>query len=307
MTTKENLFLITGATGNTGTPTVKLLRDAGQRVRALVHNIDERSKSLEELGAEVAAGDFLDFDAVSSAMAGVTAAYFCYPIYPGGLLQATTIFAQAASEAGVHAVVNMSQISARREAKSNAARHHWLAERLLERTAMVTTHLRPTFFSEWINWAWVRRENEGVLRLPFGNGRHAAISGRDQANVIAAILQNPDPHDRQIYPLAGPEELDHYAIALKVQQILGIPVRYEPVTIPTFAAAVTAQGTTPCLVQPLTHVAQDYQDGIFGGTNNLVEVIGGSKPMTVEDYVAATRDEFNHDGRLALRDALLHA
>jgi len=30
----------------------------------------------------------------------------------------------------VHAVVNMSQISARREAKSNAARHHWLAERL---------------------------------------------------------------------------------------------------------------------------------------------------------------------------------
>ena len=40
---------------------------------------------------------------------------------------------------------------------------------------------------------------------------------------------------------------------------------------------------------------------------NLVEVIGGSQPMTVEDYVAATRDEFNHDGRSALRDALLPA
>lgn len=59
---------------------MKLLRDAGHRVRALVHDIDERSKSLEELGGEVAGGDFLDFDAVSSAMAGVTAAYFCYPI-----------------------------------------------------------------------------------------------------------------------------------------------------------------------------------------------------------------------------------
>jgi len=220
MTTKENLFLITGATGNTGTPTVKLLRDAGHRVRALVHGIDERSKSLEELGAEVVAGDFLDFDAVSSAMVGVTAAYFCYPVHPGGLLQATTIFAQAASEAGVHAVVNMSQISARREAKSNAARQHWLAGRLLDRTAMVTTHLRPTFFAEWLNLFWERRENEGVLRLPLGNGRHAPISGRDQANVIAAILQNPDPHDRQIYPLVGPEELDHYAIAQKVGQTL---------------------------------------------------------------------------------------
>ena len=34
MTTKENLFLIMGTTGNTGTPTVKLLRDTGHRVRA---------------------------------------------------------------------------------------------------------------------------------------------------------------------------------------------------------------------------------------------------------------------------------
>src|SRR5882672_2751350 len=172
MTTKDNLFLIMGATGNTGTPTVKLLRDAGHRVRAFVHDIDERSKELEALGAEVVAGDFLDFDAVSSAMAGVTAAYFCYPIHPGGLLPATTVFAQAAGEAGVHAVVSMSQISARREAKSNAARQHWIAERLLDRTAMVTTHLRPTFFMEWSTNFWVRRDGEGIYRLPLADVRH---------------------------------------------------------------------------------------------------------------------------------------
>src|SRR5258705_661125 len=307
MTTRENLFLIMGAAGRTGAPEVKLLGEAGCRVRSLVHNVDQRSKSLEALGAEVVAGDFLDLDAVSSATAGVTAAYFCYPVFPGGLLAATTIFAQAATEAGVRAMVNMSQISARREAKSNAARQHWLAERLLDRTTIVTNHLRPTFFAELINWFWVRRENEGVLRLPFGDGRHAPISGRDQANVIAAILQNPDPHDRQIYPLVGPEELDHYDVARKVQQTLGIPVRYDPVPIPTFAAALTALGATPFLVQHLSHVAQDYRDGIFAGSNNLVEVIGGSTPMTVEDYVAATRDEFDHDGRRALRDALLPA
>src|SRR5258705_12928030 len=147
MTTRENLFLIMGAAGRTGAPTVKLLCEAGCRVRAFVHNVDQRSKSLEELGAEVVAGDFLDFDAVSSATAGVTAAYFCYPIHPGGLLQATTVFAQAASEAGGHAVVNISQISARREAKSNAARQHWLADRLRERTTIETTHLRPTVFA----------------------------------------------------------------------------------------------------------------------------------------------------------------
>jgi uncharacterized protein YbjT (DUF2867 family) len=259
------------------------------------------------VGAELVEGDLLDFHAVSSALAGVTAAYFCYPIAPGGLLQATALFAQAASEAGVHAIVNMSQISARREATSDTAREHWIAERLLDRTAIITTHLRPTFFMEWLTWYWVRRGDEGIIRLPFASARHAPITGRDQAKVIAAILQNPDPHDRQIYPLFGAEELDYHQIAAKVQHTLGIPTRYEPIEISAFAAGLTAAGATPRLVQHLSNVAQDYRDGIFAGINNLVEVISGSKPMTVEEYVTATRDEFDTDGHYAISDARLAA
>jgi NAD(P)H dehydrogenase (quinone) len=300
----NQLFLITAATGNTGGPTVKILLEAGHRVRAFVHRIDHRSDALAAIGAEVVEGDLLDFHAVSSAMSGVNAAYFCYPIAPGSLLPATAIFAQAASEAGVNAVVNMSQISARREAKSNAAQQHWLAERLLDRSAFITTHLRPTFFAEWLKWQWRRDGNEGVLRLPFGNGRHAPIAGRDQAGVIAAVLQNPAPHDRQTYPLVGAEELDHYAIADKIADTLGIPVRYDPTTIPSFAAGLTAQGRTDFFVQHISSVAQDYQDGIFAGENNLVEVISGHKPMTVADYVNANRADFDHDGPFAARGQL---
>lgn len=74
---------------------MKLLCDAGHRVRAFVHNTDQRSKDLEGLGAAPKSSlvTFLDFDAVGSAAVGVAAAYFCYPIYPGELLQATAIFA----------------------------------------------------------------------------------------------------------------------------------------------------------------------------------------------------------------------
>jgi NAD(P)H dehydrogenase (quinone) len=43
-------------------------------------------------------------------------------------------------------------------------------------------------------------------------------------------------------------------------------------------------------------VAQDFRDGIFAGVNNLVEVIGGVKPITVEDYVEATRSRFETSG-----------
>jgi uncharacterized protein YbjT (DUF2867 family) len=299
MTDKTELLLITGATGKTGAPTVGLLRHRGFRVRALVHTLDERATRLHELGAEVVEGDLLDFDAVSSALVGISAAYFCYPIDPPRLLDATAIFAQAASEAGVGAVVNMSQIPARREGHPGA-REHWIAERLLDRTHLMTTHLRPTLFADTLSWQWVRHDGQGVLRLPLGNARHAPIASADLARVIAAILADPAPHDRQVYPLYGPEELDHYAIAQKMAQTLGIPVRYEPVDIPSFAAAMRAQGASPFLVQYLSNVARDYQSGnVFAGTNNLVEVIGGTRPMTVEQYTAATRAWFESDGQYA--------
>lgn len=251
--TDDDLILVTAATGNTGAPTVKILRDARRRVRALVHTADERSEALAALGAEVVEGDLLDLHSTSSALAGVSAAYFCFPVFPGTLLPATAIFAQAASEAGVKAVVNMSQISARREAKSNAAQQHWLAERLLDRSAFITTHLRPTFFAEWLKWVWLRNENDGVLQLPFGDGRHAPIAGEDQAKVIAAILQNPAPHDRQIYPLYGPHELNHHEIAEQISETLGIPVRYESFDIPTFDAAMAANGRPDFFIQHMSH------------------------------------------------------
>ncbi|OBC15065.1 NmrA family transcriptional regulator [Mycobacterium sp. 852013-50091_SCH5140682] len=296
MSDTDKLFLITGATGNTGAHTVRLLRERGQRVRALVHRVDERADRLRDLGAEVVQGDLLDFPSVSAATVGVSGAYFNYPVAPG-LIEATANFVQAASEADVRSVVNMSQISARREAKSNAARHHWIAERLLDRSALMTTHLRPTFFTFFMNMFWVRENDEGVYRLPFADGRHAPIDAADQAHVIAAILQNPEPHDRQIYQLSGAEDLDWYEISAKVEATLGIPVRYQPMDIAAFAADMAEAGASPHFVQHFSNVAQDYRDGVFAGANNLVEVIGGVKPITVEDYVESTRSLFATSGR----------
>lgn len=292
----EGLFLVTAATGKTGVPTVAALRERGLRVRALVHRIDERADQLAALGAEVVQGDLLDFQDVSSAVVGVTGAYFCFPIDPGRLLEATSIFAQAATEAGVHSVVNMSQISARREAKSHAARQHWLAERLLDRTTLITTHIRPTFFAEWLTMQWSRQNDEAILRLPFADGRHAPIAAADQGRFVAAVLANPAPRDRQTYPLCGPVELDHYQIADKLSETLGISVHYQSIEIPAFAEALRSQRRSEFTVQHLSSVAQDYRDGIFAGANNLVEVVTGSPAMTVEEFVRANKAVFDGSG-----------
>ena len=116
-------------------------------MRAFVRHVDDRSDALKSLGAEVVEGDLLNFASVRSAMEGVHAAYFCFPIVPG-ILTATAHFAQAALEANVAFIVNMSQMSAVREATSHAALDHWIGERVLDRSGVPVTHIRPGFFAE---------------------------------------------------------------------------------------------------------------------------------------------------------------
>ena len=283
--TDEPALLVTGAAGRTGGYAAKLLLERGHRVRALVHRFDDRAAKLRDSGAEVIVGDLNEIDTVREAVDGVRAAYFVYPISPG-LLEATATFAQAAEEAGVTAVVNMSQISARRGAASDAARIHWLGERILDWSPVAATHLRPTYFAEWFTIFGAKGiREEGVLRLPFGDGRHAPITAEDQGRVIAAILENPDDHAGQVHPLFGAVEMNHYQIADAISEALGRPVRYEPADIPTWIDGIKAQGFPEFLAQHLSNVAVDYQNGIFAGNNNLVERIGGKKPTTVQEFI----------------------
>ncbi len=81
-------YLITGATGATGGEVARLLLERGASVRALAHREDERSRELQQRGAEVVYGNLLNFDAMRSALAEVDRTYFCYPISPG-IVQAT--------------------------------------------------------------------------------------------------------------------------------------------------------------------------------------------------------------------------
>ena len=62
----QNRFLVTGATGDTGGYTVEQLLERGHAVRALAHREDDRSKLLQELGAEVVIGDLFKLNDVKT-------------------------------------------------------------------------------------------------------------------------------------------------------------------------------------------------------------------------------------------------
>jgi NAD(P)H dehydrogenase (quinone) len=310
----RDIILVSGATGDTGGYAVKQLLERGHPVRALAHREDDRSKRLRGLGAEVVLGDFLDFDAMRTALRDIRGAYFCYPIRPG-ILQATAYFAQAAKEAGVECIVNMSQISSRENSKSHAAQDHWLSEQILDWSGVAAAHLRPTYFAEWLLYL-APMIRAGLLHVPFGTGRHAPIAAEDQARVIVGILENPAPHHRKVYPLFGPVEFTYQEIAQVLSRVLGKEVKYKQVSFEAMLQMQAAAGRkTPAehtaralygefepkpeprtgdsfLIQHLREVAIDHQNGLFAGTNDFVEEIGGRPPMTLEEFIVKNLDVF---------------
>jgi uncharacterized protein YbjT (DUF2867 family) len=286
-------FLVTGPTGSTGSKTVEFLLDAGARVRAFVHREDERSAALAAQGAEIVRGDLLDFEAVRSALDGTQGAYFVYPIM-SGILQASAYFAQAAKEAAIEIVVNMSQISARREAKSHAAQDHWISEQVFNWSGVPTAHLRPTLFAEWALY-WTDLIKTGTLRLPFGTGKHAPIAAEDQARVIAKILLTPQKHKGKVYPLYGEKEYSFPEIAAEIAKVIGKPVGYEQVdawTLKRLAANSPRPLHTDTLWQHFAEIAKDHQNGVFAGTNDVVEKIGGKRPIGLSEFLEAHRSAF---------------
>ncbi|MDG3002301.1 NmrA family NAD(P)-binding protein [Paludisphaera mucosa] len=286
--------LVTGATGDTGRATIDELLARGHRVRALAHGRDERSKALQDRGVEVVYGDLLDFGQVRAALDGVRRAYFVYPIRPG-ILQATAYFAQAAKEAGVDGIVNMSQKSAREDAKSHAATDHWLSERVFDWSGLTVAHIRPTYFAEWLLYL-APMIKAGLLHVPFGTGKHAPIAAEDQGRVIAGILEDPAKHKGAIYPLYGPVEYTYQETAQVLSRVLGKDVRYKQVDFEEFQKVLQVRNKATdgnaFLFQHLREVAIDHQNGIFEGTNELVEKLGGRPPITLEAFIEKHRSAF---------------
>ncbi|MBO0876979.1 MAG: hypothetical protein J2P19_26690, partial [Pseudonocardia sp.] len=101
---------------------------------------------------------------------------------------------------------------------------------------------------------------------------------------------------RAIYTLHGPVEQNHYEIAKTMSSVLGYPVHYQPISVDEFAAAMRKRGHDAHLVQHLSNVAVDYRNGVFTGTNDVVEKLGGQPPLSVEQYVRENLSTFETSG-----------
>ncbi len=204
---------------------------------------------------------------------------------------ATVHFAQAALDAKVEYLVNISQRTSREDAISESAIEHWLAERVFDRSGIPVTHLRPTAFNEWLLYTR-GKISAGEYAVPFGpTGTFAPVSARDQGEVIAAILADPAEHIGKTYSLHGPVELTPPQIAENVSRTLGREVRYRQIAPEEWIQTVFG-GEFPFGIQHLYGIVQQHERGDMAGTNDNIERITGHKPESVAAFVERNRQAF---------------
>jgi NAD(P)H dehydrogenase (quinone) len=285
--------MISGATGDTGRAAVREAIALGLDVRAMVHNRDARSEALETLGAEVVLGDLLEIDTVRAAMEGANAAYFVWPVAPG-LIHATVNFAQAAKEADVSTVINLSQRSANRDSTSNSCRDSFIAEQVFNWSGLSVIHLRPTYFLEWLLYPWqLPYLQKGILRMPVGKGRHSPIAADDQGRAIAALLASPDAHIGTTIPISGPVEMDHEQMAAELSEALGRKIVFQDLPVDEYCASLEKMNVPAYIIQHLSGAMVDYQHGHMSGADNNVEKLTGRRSMTVGEFARAHADVLN--------------
>src|SRR5579862_3677831 len=203
-----------GAQGSTGRLVTELLLKQGLPIRAFVHKLDARSNELRQQGVEIVEGDLLNPGSVQAAMRNVKRAFFTYPV-TDGLLEATSIFAATAHDAGLELVVNNSQFQntpddpAFRDpqfAPSFRNLQHRLADRILDWAQVGAVHIQAPPYYENVR-ALVSRTvaEQNTAFLPWGDENTVIplAGAEDVSRVAAALLANPRLPSQTVYPLVN--------------------------------------------------------------------------------------------------------
>lgn len=232
--TRDKPVLVTGATGTqggTGRAVARHLLEYGLPVRALVHIWDERAEALRDLGAEIAVGDFGDYQSLLAALEGVESAYFCYPV-AAGIAEAAGFFAGAGRKQGLKRIVDLSLATTRVDSPSPQGRAQWVAEQIFDWAGYEGVHLRiAAFFMEnilLIDGDTIRRL--GIIKNSVGDKPLSWISGMDVGAIAAHLLIDANVDRDRIVIAGGVIRLTYGEVASTVSSIVGKSVRYEELT-----------------------------------------------------------------------------
>jgi len=299
-------ILVTGAAGgiqgSTGRLVANLLMGQGILVRALVHKLDGRSEELRTQGAEVIEGDLLNPASVQAAMQEIKRAYFTYPV-ADGLLEATTIFAATARDAGLELVVNNSQFQSTpddpafrdlQDAPSFRNLQHRLADRIFDWAQVGAVHLQTPPYYENVR-ALVSRSvaEQNAAFLPWGDAKTVIplAGAEDVARVAATLLANSGAPSQNVYPLVS-ETPTVQEIIQTLGRAIGRPIRYVAITDEQWTETVKERINRHAL-DHLTHLWQYFRNSKEDRqATDAIRAVTGRNPQTLEEFFRSNTESF---------------
>lgn len=237
------MFVVVGATGNTGSAVADTLLSRKQPVRIVVRSAD-KGAAWKTKGAEIVVASLDDVPALTKAFQGANGLYLLVP--PNYSALAWLIeqrarmdgAAEAVKKSGVQHVVFLSSIGGHIAEGTGPIRAARYGEQVLGGAVKNLTILRPPYFME--NWAPVlgAAKGQGVLPTFIAPMAKIPMIATGDIGRIAAEELIAGVHGRKVVEMAGPEEYSPDQVAAALGQILGKPVTAQqaPLTavVPTF-------------------------------------------------------------------------
>jgi uncharacterized protein YbjT (DUF2867 family) len=263
----------------------------------MVRREDERAASLRAAGAEVVAGDLLEPGDVYRVVSGCGRVYFGMSV-SAGYLEASVTMAAAAREAGVNALVNMSQMtvsemSIQNTTPSHQQRQHWLSEQAFAWSGLPVVTIRPTMFLEsLVQLAAASVRDRDRIEVPFGRGKTSPVAAADVAEVVAAVLADPVPHLGRIYELTGPRSQDMDGVAREFSDALNREITYWDVSPEKWEQGMKAYRLPEHLMGHLLTMGELHRAGRYDRQADGVERVTGRTAMSVREFVSLHAEEF---------------
>lgn len=283
------MILVTGATGRTGSETIKALASRGAQVRAMVRNPD-RAAAIHGQGIEIVVGDLEKPENVDAALQDMETA-FLISIEGPRMAELHGNFAKAAKRAGVGRLVRMSILPAKPDSPISIGQWHGEADRLVMESGIPYTILRPAYFMQNTLRFASTIASDGAIYGATGDGKVGMIDVQDIAAVAAAALTS-DGHEGKSYVLTGPEALSMGEVAGKLSAVLGQAVKYVNIPPAEAKAGMMAAGMPDWLADAWVQLSLMISEGGAEKVTNNVKDVTGKEPRSFDQFARSHAQAF---------------
>jgi uncharacterized protein YbjT (DUF2867 family) len=252
------MFLVTGASGMSGTLIIEEFVRNRVPVRALVRSKEKAAQFSQFEGVETVVGDMLRPETLDIALAEVHHALMISS--PNELMVETQCsFVDAAKRAGVRRIVKFSGAESGigfNPSKFRFTRMHEEIEDYLEISGMAWTHLRPSQFMQVYLREVPTIVKRGAIYLPLGDIKLSPIDVEDVAKVAFQVLTSPG-HEEKSYEMTGPEALTMHDVAERISRAVGQSIEYAHISPEDRHAALLNAGVPASFVEALDEQTEE--------------------------------------------------